>query len=573
MAKQSTLFAAVVGGSYEADIRIAGCSVSQNLYAESVEGSEGQYYTTALRSIDGETVVAENLPGVCKGLFTASDGNLYGYFGDTLVKFPKGGDYMEYEELCTFDTANSERVRFAETGGINSHIVFVNGVDDCVYSYPLYPEKDASLGVSYPAQYPTPVRVYLTEGQLRYGGEDERVRPAHICCINGSLIIDDPETDTWYYTEAYMLGGTNSTRNIYSLDSDGNIQYVSGSTYEIQTTDVSLTATDSSSGTAYLWLDRYSKPYYQTAEYTADRIVSLVTAGDHVFALGGNSVQVYSQTTYTDAYENTCMSFSSSGASERGIGCEVAATVAVVGNSCVFLGSGSDGARGVWYTSGDAPTRISTSVMEREWIGVSTTSAFALAWRENGHSFYALTIPSVNKTYCFDFTTKQWHVRSTRMSSGRDGAWWPSFVAVFKGSVHFAGSEYDGLVLQDPDSFEDHEGRAIVKRRTCPAVTSNHAPFMLNEVQLVWGTGVTTDRNDTKASQNPVMILEVSRDGGNTFGNEMFGYGGKTGQYDWRTIWRGLGIGTMLVLRFTCSDRVKVVITGAKISHTQLSRF
>lgn len=573
----------VVGGSYESDVRMAGCSVSMNLYAEEVEGNEGQYYTSALRSVDGESTanLGSDAPADgCRGLILASDGYVYGMFGSGLYKIgmDASGAYS-CEKLCTIsDSDASSRVSFAETGGINSHVVWVNGSDACLWSYPLYPSKDDALGVTYPVSYPTPVRVYVSEGQIQSATtfseiEDENVVPAHVCCINGSIIIDDPEADTWYYTDAYMIGGTNSTRNIYVLDDEGNVQYEEDSSYEVLTEDVSLTSLDSTSGTAYLWLDRYSKPIYQTAEYSADKVTQMVVCGDYFYVFGAHSLQIYAQTTYTDAYGYSNMSFSSTGRSVRGIGCEIGDTVSTINGTCIFLGSSSDGARGVWYSQGSAPTRISTSAMEREWQGETMSGSYSLAWHENGHTFYALTVPSMDKTYVFDMATQQWHSRSTRSSKGRDCAWWPEYAVSLGNVTHLAGSGFAGLAYMDKDKFSDYLGNPIVKRRTCPILISDYSPFIINDIQLLWNTGTTTDRNDTTNSKNPVVMLEVSRDGGNTYGSAMFGRGGKTGQYGYRTIWRGIGRGTLMVLRFTISDMVKVVITGAKFAYSTLSRF
>ena len=125
----------------------------------------------------------------------------------------------------------------------------------------------------------------------------------------------------------------------------------------------------------------------------------------------------------------------------------------------------------------------------------------------------------------------------------------------------------------DKEKFDDIAGRPIIKRRICPILMSDFSPFIVNDLQLVWNTGTTRDVTNAEGARNPVVMLQVSTDGGNTFGDERWAYGGLTGQYSYRTIWYGIGAGTLFVFKFTISDRVNVVITGAKVSHTILAHF
>jgi hypothetical protein len=272
--KQIRLINNVIGGSYESDVKIAGCAVSQNLYAESVEeASNGFYFTTSLRSVEGERVVLDlsAIPNIdtvgCRGMYVASDNSVFAAFGSCVVRIRKNPitNVYGYETIYHSNTLNLEKVCFAETGGINSHVCWVDG-GDIVFAYPLSPEK--ATGVDLPVRFQTPIRVYKTADEIVQDTEFH-VRPTQICSINGSLVINDPDTDTWYYTDAYVLGGTNYTRNVYDLDANGNIQYEDGDSYKVKTKEVYLWAEEPSSYTSYLWLDRYSKPRFQTAEYSA----------------------------------------------------------------------------------------------------------------------------------------------------------------------------------------------------------------------------------------------------------------------------------------------------------------
>lgn len=577
--KQTRIINNIVGGSYESDARIAGCAVSQNLYAESVEeASNGFYFTSSLRSVDGERVICEGMEFVdpmkqgCRGIFVASDDSIFAAFGTDILRITKNrvtGVYSA-QRIYREPAATIGKVNFTETGGVNSHICWVDGTQ-IVKAYPLDPTKSESLGMSVPMEFRTPLRVYRTSDEI-VKQENYHVSPDQICSINGCLVINDPETDTWYYTEAYILGGTTYTRNVYDLDVNGNIQYEPG-TYTVKTKEVALNNEEPSSNTCYLWLDRYSKPRFQTAEYSADKVSGMVVCGDMLFVIGSKSVQIYTQDSSSDAQGFSSMIFTSAGRNIRDLGAKVTDTIVELDGNVIFLGSSARGERSIFAMNGNAPMRISTNVIERELQDEDLSSAYALGWIQNGHSFYCLSVPSIKKTYVYDFATKQWHNRSTRLSDGTDDCWWARYAVNANGDIVLGAKGVSVLARFDKDKYDDFRGEPIIKRRTSPIFTSDYSPFMVNDVMLLWNTGTTNDINNDGNAKNPVVMLEVSTDGGNTFGDERWANGGEVGHYGHRSIWYGIGCGNMFVFRFTISDRVKVIITGAKISHTKLSRF
>ena len=62
---------------------------------------------------------------------------------------------------------------------------------------------------------------------------------------------------------------------------------------------------------------------------------------------------------------------------------------------------------------------------------------------------------------------------------------------------------------------------------------------------------------------DPMVGLEVSKDGGKTWGQELWRSMGKIGKYLNRTYWNRIGTSRDTVFRWTITDPVKVVLTGA----------
>lgn len=94
-------------------------------------------------------------------------------------------------------------------------------------------------------------------------------------------------------------------------------------------------------------------------------------------------------------------------------------------------------------------------------------------------------------------------------------------------------------------------------------------------VRIIWGAGRsfpssgTADlatQNAATVSEDPQVMVRVSRDGGHTFGNERWIPLGKTGQYYSRVVVRRLGSARDFVVQITMTDPVKFVLASGSVS-------
>lgn len=81
----------------------------------------------------------------------------------------------------------------------------------------------------------------------------------------------------------------------------------------------------------------------------------------------------------------------------------------------------------------------------------------------------------------------------------------------------------------------------------------------LGEIELLIETGVG---NANDPGMNPVAWLEISRDGGQTWGPQRMAAIGRVGQYGIRVWWQCNGDGRKLAFRVTVSDPVACRIMG-----------
>src|SRR5678815_771222 len=76
-----------------------------------------------------------------------------------------------------------------------------------------------------------------------------------------------------------------------------------------------------------------------------------------------------------------------------------------------------------YRTSGYQAKRVSTHAIEMIIKAAKPDNCFGNAYVIDGHSYYCVTFPDINRTLCYDVVTDKWHDRSS--SGDGSGAWRP----------------------------------------------------------------------------------------------------------------------------------------------------
>lgn len=95
---------------------------------------------------------------------------------------------------------------------------------------------------------------------------------------------------------------------------------------------------------------------------------------------------------------------------------------------------------------------------------------------------------------------------------------------------------------------------------------NNYQNFILDELGLEMNVGTIDDYE-----VSPKMQLEISEDGGYTFGNTILEECGKVGQYFYRVRFLGLGMQRLCVLRLTFSENMDLTLTNASLRVSSLT--
>ena len=291
-----------------------------------------------------------------------------------------------------------------------------------------------------------------------------------------------------------------------------------------------------------------------SADSSPDILVAVISNNQQLYLLGARTIEVWSL-----EGGSASSPFSPIPGRTINIGCISPATVTRLAGTFFWLGANDQGGGIVYSMENDTPTRVSNHAIEAKIQALGDlSSSTALAWQKNGHQFVALNCPGAATTYTYDMTTKMWCERQTLTAGVMD-----RFLGqchAFLNGQHLIGDYRNGnLYVLDQSYYQD--GTEPLRRvRVTPHSSEGVAMVFYQTLQIDMqpGTGTLTT--------NPRLVLEISRDGGFTWGNPIYATAGLIGAYTWRARWQRLGRGRDLVFRVSCDDPVNITYLNAFLS-------
>lgn len=278
---------------------------------------------------------------------------------------------------------------------------------------------------------------------------------------------------------------------------------------------------------------------FAAAEYAADPLVCIRAVGEIAWLLGSASLEGWRVT------GEASPPLAPYGGLKFDIGCRTKDAAVNCRGTLIFV----DNDCAVRLTDGGAPRLISTNGLTEQIRGVSAMDLRASFLVVDGHPLYVLTLGS-SATWVYDLSTENW----TRFSSlSRD--YWRAHLHCNIGDVALAADAESNQVWRvDPERKTD--GSDVFTMEFAAFVQAKEAPVPLANVELdceVGGSPLSGQGSD------PLVVLQVSRDRGKTYGSPREKGLGTTGDYTKRVRWNGLGIVRQpfgAVLKFFVSDPV-----------------
>lgn len=278
---------------------------------------------------------------------------------------------------------------------------------------------------------------------------------------------------------------------------------------------------------------------FASAETLPDKITTLIVDHRDVWIFGPDSIEIW-RNTGGSGFPLARVS----GASVERYGTNSPQTVRSFDNRIVYLDSFGI----VRLTSkGTSPTRISTHAIEHRIAEADLTKAWSLVYIEEGHEFYALTVPGVS-TFVYDAATKLWHERQSF-----DSQEWRATAYVEAYGKRYVGDTAGNVMEMSLDTY-DEDGDELIATMVAPPVQMDGARFTVHEYQLDCeaGVGITTGQGS-----EPLVMLEISENGKIWKAIEPWRSLGESGDFNTRVVWRRLGQYRTFHARVSISDPVK----------------
>lgn len=299
---------------------------------------------------------------------------------------------------------------------------------------------------------------------------------------------------------------------------------------------------------------------FATAESNAEPIIDFIVNHDELIFFKETVTEIWR------ASPNPDLPFARDRNAAIEQGCAAKGSVAPLDNTVFWLGKDTQGAGIVYRLNGYTPQRISTDAIEYAIAQYSDVSdAVAYTYQQEGSSFYMLSFPTGNATWCYDVASQLWHQRAYLDSvTGILGRHRSNNHMYFNGK-HIVGDHITGdLYVLDLDYYNDGVSGIMPAIRAASHISNGDYGFIAhNRLQVDLETGVGTVSG---LGANPKIALDWSDDGGATWSNKHMTSLGLLGQYKTRAVWNRLGRSKDRVYRVTITDPVKRVIIGATLN-------
>lgn len=242
-------------------------------------------------------------------------------------------------------------------------------------------------------------------------------------------------------------------------------------------------------------------------------------------------------------------------------GCAAKDSVVTTNNTVIWLSRSADGQGFITEWNFYTPNNISTHALDIAINSYSTISdAFAYAYRMDGNLFYVITFPTANATWVYNFATQSWHEWNTSGTNNVQNRHLSNCFCFCYGKNLVGDYQSGNIYYLDNTNFTDN-GTNIIRERTAKHLYKDNMLVSIYNfiIELEAGIGLQNGQGS-----NPQIMLQVSKDGGRSWGPELWQSAGQVGQYTYRALWNSLGMARDWVFRIRVSDPNKWVILGAR---------
>jgi hypothetical protein len=307
---------------------------------------------------------------------------------------------------------------------------------------------------------------------------------------------------------------------------------------------------------------------------------------------------------FTEVWENaglgTNLPFRRNNSLLMEVGTPALGSISVGFDRMFFLSQDKDGLSGIMEVKGTESVLVSNRALDFQLAqyaadpNMGVTDARGILIKENGLIFYRLNFTIANHTFVLNVTmstaqSPKWHEEEVL-----NGDRHPAQTHAYFDGVNYYGDYLSPIFYYVADGISTNNGEAIRRMRIGKQMTPggyNRLRIDRFQIDLLQGQldieeaigidlltetseplltedgiNIILENEDTTIGVQPVVFLSISKDGGQTYGNEIRAPMGKIGQRTYRTIWRKLGTtprGQGFVPRIQFFNNIPLIILGA----------
>lgn len=293
----------------------------------------------------------------------------------------------------------------------------------------------------------------------------------------------------------------------------------------------------------------FGNAYFALKDGAPDNLMSIAAHKELLWLMGERTTEIW----YNAGGQYFPFQRLSSGAMIQ-YGCHATHSVARVGSggeeSLIWFGRSERGDNQILRSKGFSVDCVSSPAFSKEVSQYPITSdAIAYSYQEDTHEFYVLTFPTADSTWVYDTQTTLLHKRLSYdpyITTVTNTINPPGFhrhrsncFLNFQG-MRIVGDYQNGALYQLTRNAHTDAGWPLLAKRRSPHVWDGgqRGRVFMGSLQLDFYPGVG---NASGMGANPQARLSISRDAGQTFGQQFLAPMGQIGQTRNRTMFRKLG--------------------------------
>lgn len=303
----------------------------------------------------------------------------------------------------------------------------------------------------------------------------------------------------------------------------------------------------------FCWSDQYDGLTWDvlnfaTAEADPDDLVSLEVENGQIVLFGDKVTEFWGESGAAD------LPYSRIGSSAIEWGLAAALSLCKFMDSLIFLRKNRLGQVQVCVQSGASAVAVSNPEMDYVFSTYDTVSdATGFAYMLSGHPFYQINFPTAGKSWLYDGQSKAWS--ELESDGGRHRA---EYHQQFQNQSYVSDYE-NGKLYRLVEGVYTDDGSTIPREFTSRH-QANGNPQTISQLWLEMEAGVGLQLGQ---GSNPQIMMQISRDGGHTYGGEVWREFGAVGNYKARATWNRLGQARDFTFKFRVTDPVKCVFVAA----------